>query len=442
MSTKLARAFAMAQKMATSRSVGKSIQKCPLKRTGIIVLVIRMPDETMIEGATVDFAGPKAAKMTTGSSGIAKLDWTPAGTYTITVGLAKGLLNDYAPPPVQRPISVTLGSYRIILVPVKRLARPKIRVLRASDDKPVPDVEVKLSGTALCNLGTTTKTGLAQVGRKDRGLKPGPYRVSLKVPGKKPSEYGIEGSVDISLPAGCEDTFTFRIRPCWIEFIVTDQFNDRVSGVEYVLVYPEEKKTKKGQLKEGRVREDGPPGIYQLFLKYISYAAWDEIPLEIDKKVKLKAAVTGFDEGTAVTFDIYDSLDLRAGPVDTVTAKLGKKPHVEVEWTPTAEKLKNATSGALVFTVRAGKSQAVSPIGPVHVAHKITVQIDGKPATTNVVLHLTRDRIQASVTDGKWEAKVPWGQTLVSVEVPDYGGVPATMKTDTGSQTFPLPNTE
>ena len=113
-----------------------------------------------------------------------------------------------------------------------------------------------------------------------------------------------------------------------------------------------------------------------------------------------------------------------------------------MEWTPTAEKLKNATSGALVFTVRAGKSQAVSPIGPVHVAHKITVQIDGKPATTNVVLHLTRDRIQASVTDGKWEAKVPWGQTLVSVEVPDYGGVPATMKTDTGSQTFPLPNTE
>jgi hypothetical protein len=442
MSTKLARAFAMAQKMATSRSVGKSIQKCPLKRTGIIVLVIRMPDETMIKGATVDFAGPKTAKMKTGSPGIAKLDRTPAGTYTIAVSLAKKLLNDYAPPPVQPPISVALGTRRIILVPVDRLARPKIRVLHANDDKPVPDVEVKLSGTAPCNLGTTTKGGLAQVGKKDRGLKPGPYRVSLKVPGKKPSEYTIEGGVDISLPAGCEDTFTFRIRPSWIEFIVTDQFNDRVSGVEYVLVYPEEKKTKKGQLKEGRVREDGPPGIYQLLLKYISYAAWDEIPLVIDKKAKLRAAITGFDEGTTVTFDIYDSLDLRAGPVDTVTAKLGKKPHVEVEWTPTAAKLKSTTSGALVFTVRAGKSQAVSPIGPVHVLQKVTVQVDGKPATTNVVLHLTRDRVQASVVDGKWEAKVPWGQTLISVETPDHGGALATMKTDTGSQAFPLPNTE
>jgi len=442
MSTKLAKAFARAQKMTTSRSVGKSTQKCPLRRTGIIVLVIRMPDETMIKGARVGFSGPKTAKMKTGSSGIAKLDKAPAGTYTITVDLGKSLLNDYAPPPVQPPLRVALGSRRILLVPVERLARPKIRVLNADDDKPVPDVGVKLSGTAPCNLGATTKAGLAQVGRKERGLKPGPYRVSLKVPGREPSSFEIEGRMDISLPAGCEDTFTFRIRPCWIEFIVTDQFDDRVSGVEYVLVYPEEKKTKKGQLKEGRVREDGPAGIYQLLLKYISYAAWDEIPLEIDKKAKLTAAVTGFDEGTAVTFDIYDSLDLRAGPVDTVKAKLGKKPHVEVEWTPTAEKLKNATSGALVFTVTAGKSQAVSPIAPVHVVQKVTMRIDGKPANTNVVLHLTRDRIQASVTDGEWEARVPWGQTLVSVEVPDSGGALATMKSDTGSQAFPLPSTE
>jgi len=442
MSTKLAKAFAMAQKMATSRSVGKSTRKCPLGTARIVVLVVSMPDETMIDGARVDFSGPEAAKMTTGSSGIAKLDLKTGGTYSIAVGLAKSLLDDYAPPPVQPPVSVSLGSHRIILVPVDRLARPKICVLNAEDDKPVADVGVTLSGTAACNLGNTNSSGLAQVGKKDRGLKPGPYRVSLKVPGKDPSLIEIEGQLDIALPAGCEETFTFRIRPCWIEFIITDQFDDRVSGVEYVLVYPGEKKTKKGQLREGRVREDGPPGIYQLLLKYVSAAAWRRTPLVIGKKARLAAVVTGFDEGTEVVFDIYDSLALRAGPVDTVKAKLGKEPNVGVEWTPTAEKLKNATSGALVFTARAGQSQAVSPSAPVHVVHSVALRVDGKPASANVVLHFTRGRIQASVTDGKWEANVPWGQTLLAVEVPDRSAALATMKTDTGSQAFPLPSRE
>ena len=415
----LAEASRKAEEYATTRHAQGAKQKCPLKQTGIIVMVMRRDTEEMIKSVSIALTGPTPGNNSTDSDGMAKFDERDAGVYTINSTLPASLTKDFAAPEMLRA-NLSWEMYYIAYVLVEPLPRPKIKLLREDDDKAVSEVGVTLSRDAQkYDLGNTNSSGLAEWDKSKAGLKEGPYDVSFKF---KPDDVDKVEVVDlrsIQLKAGEENAFTFHVRYCWVEFVVKDQFGEAVSGLDYVLTFPDGKKTKQAKLAEGKVRENGPPGSYKFALKMLVDAAWKDTPLEVDKKTTLRIWASGYDAGTDITIEIFDACGLSRAPLETLQKKLAADYPLEVEWTPTAAKLEKLASNSLIFTAKVGTSAATS--GPALVNRREVFEVKdegGQPVNANLSLwFIDGPALATEFKENKYEALVPWSWRLLAIDV-------------------------
>jgi len=433
--SKLAEASQKAEEYATNRQAKGAKQKCPLKQTGIIVLVMRGDNEEMIKDVDVALKGPKAGKKSTDRDGMAKFDERKAGTYTITSTLPKALKKDYAEPDeVQKSLSWEM--YAIAYIVVEPLPRPTIKLLREDDNKPVPDVGVTLARESeKFDLGRTSAGGLAEWGRSKSGLKEGDYTVSFAFKKEEAEHLEITDMRSVPLTAGEDNVFPFHVRECWVEFTVKDQFDQAVSGLDYVLTFPYGNKTKQAKITDGKVREKVPPGKYQFALKMVVDAAWKDTPLEADQKTTLLVWATGYDPGTEITIEIFDACGLSLAPLDAFRAKLTGAYPQEVDWTPRTATLKKLTSASLLFTAKIGTSAATSGRALINSRQLFELKDErGLPLNTNLVLRFADGTaVPATFANNQYEVVIPWGQNLLAVEMPDSKGRRAGFK-DTGAE--------
>jgi hypothetical protein len=435
--SKFAEAFEKAEKYATTRQAAGAKQKCPLMQTGLIVLVMRRDNEEMIQGVTVDLKGISPGNQPTDGDGMAKFDDREAGPYTITPTLPTGLTRNFGAPAAEQT-DISWERYQIAFILVDRLARPKIELTRQDGGKPVRDVGVRLNGApGNYDFGRTSERGLAEWDRAQPGLKPATYEVAFDF---KPSEteyLEVVNPRSITLPPGSEDTFPFLVRSTWVEFVIKAQFDQSVSGLDYVLTFPDGTKTKSGELKEdGKVREPGPSGTYKFALKLVVEAAWKDPALEVEKEATLCVWAAGYDPGTEVTVEIFDACGLSGKALDTLKPKLTADYPLEVKWTPTAGKLEKLASSSLLFTARVGKSVATSGSALVNIRQQFEVKDpDGKVLQTPLILRFADGtELPYEFRDNKYEALVPWGQHLLAVELPDHTGRRADFKDDGGAR--------
>src|SRR5262245_39244776 len=113
----LAEASRKAEEYATSRHANGAKQNCPLKQTGIIVLVMRRDNEEMLQNVSIALKGPVPGNKSTDSDGMAKFDERDAGVYTINSTLPSSLNKDYgAPEAVKANLSWEMYYIAYILV--------------------------------------------------------------------------------------------------------------------------------------------------------------------------------------------------------------------------------------------------------------------------------------------------------------------------------------
>ena len=227
----------------------------------------------------------------------------------------------------------------------------------------------------------------------------------------------------------------------WVEFVVTDQNNQPISGIDYVLTLvgagPE-----KGTLgADGTVHKTGvKKGSHKLELKTITNARWEKDELKIGAAVKLLASVTGFPEHHAGKFHIYDATNLSGGSlvgpvVGQVKAGVGSALALEAVWTPKENELAAGKSGRLAFTAALDglTPRATSAAARVLQKHEITVEDDDGAIANDVDVEARFSggtRKTDKTADGKVSVWAPLGETLCWAQVKGRLGARATFKAD------------
>lgn len=209
----------------------------------------------------------------------------------------------------------------------------------------------------------------------------------------------------------------------WVQFIICNQFGELLSDIDYTLTFPEGVNPKQDKLANGKVYKDGPKGIYKLDLKFVSNATWEVFPVDIGEKIKLRAFAPLHDDDSPATIKIFNVHDLAGDPLETLNGKI-KESSLEVEWTPTEEKLKDVTGGMIIFVARIDKSMTMSPPVQVRVKRQFElVDEQNKPVDTDVIFHFSgghQERVPSE--NGKFELFVPLGESLLGAELPKLQG--------------------
>lgn len=161
-----------------SKSTEGSTQPCPLKETGLLVMVVRDDTQAAIPEAIVDIKGKAPFHKKSDSEGIALFKPVEPDTYTVTATLPSSLKNDLTPPEATQA-GVPLGECPIHIVHVQPLVPLKIKVVqRGNLQKTFPDATVEIvSGPAHKGV---KKTAAGQEAVADFGSAPtGEYTVKV-----------------------------------------------------------------------------------------------------------------------------------------------------------------------------------------------------------------------------------------------------------------------
>lgn len=245
--------FAAAKELADENATAFTVDgqsKCPLKGTGLIVLVYRQDDQDALgnalvaatekpkprdEGSDGEAAEPPSpATSTTTDDGLAK--FLPLAPKTYVVGVQKltdpdGLL--VAPTAVEKAIAEHTCPVHSVEVPV--WGRPTIELLWKHDDEKVEGAKLALD-TGKYDLGTTAADGLAKWTGKDP-IKPAEYPCTIDVGGTACQLFSDDGASEIkppkvTVPSG-KKKLTFKVRrPSWVKLAVV---RPKGTGTEAVL---------------------------------------------------------------------------------------------------------------------------------------------------------------------------------------------------------------
>ena len=409
-------------------------QSCPLKECAALIYCID-GQYMAVKGIDAEVVGEGGPKPTDEQGTAEFLNLKPPNKdYTAKVTLKGDSLKKYVWTDTDAastqftqniaPADEALYKFRLVT-----LARPKVKVLWKDGDKPIGGVGVKFQVAAAdkYTLSNTGKDdGIAQLADQDPGVKPGDYMVAFPT--------GIEHCEVVEDPGITVDeastsTFLFHVEKFFVSFQLKDQFDEDISGLDWVLRYPDGQQKDSGKFGDsdkGTVKKDQiPKGDYIFAVKVVFQPEWAETDLEIGKDATLSANAAGFDPNTDVKFEIFDSCVLSGSALDTVTGKTGadpNEPEVKVTWKPDAEKLKKVTSGAVVFVASVGDLKATS--GAAAISGKQTFDVkdsEGHPVETTVDFTFSSGGgvVQKSVESpgGKAEPMVPLGATLLSVQL-------------------------
>ncbi len=120
----------------------------------------------------------------------------------------------------------------------------------------------------------------------------------------------------------------------WLEFNFLDKAGNTVSGVDYKLTDTEEQVSENNLRIDGKVRRDNiKDGEAEIALRSVIGAKWSKDKASVGDKIKLTAKVTGFDEGTAGTIQIFKKDFKGADTVVYETQVKCQSEKAETEWT-------------------------------------------------------------------------------------------------------------
>jgi hypothetical protein len=439
-----------------SQEVDGAIQPCPLTECAALIYCVGGPNNFAVKGIDAEVTNGPATKPTNdeGLAEFLKLK-PPNQDYTAKVTLKDDDLKKYIWKDTDAASTQTTryiagadeGWFKFRLI---FLARPKVRVLWQADNSAIKDVGVKLkqADADKYTLSNTGPDGIAKTADTDKGVKPGDYTVDFPT-GIDHCE--VVEDPGITIVEDGAKTYTFHIVKFYVSFQLKDQFTQAVSGLDWVLLYPDKTKKDTGKFGDpdaGTIKKDQiPKGDYIFSVKLVFDPEWDDDALEIGKDAKMSASATGFDANTDVKFEIFDSCVISGGALDTVTGKTGADPNnpvVEVVWKPDADKLKKVTSGAVVFVASVGALKTTSEAVPISGKQTFDVKdASGSPLETQVFCSFCSggqviEKTETS-TGGKAEPLVPLGATLLSVLLTGQKGALAKF-TDSGkTQGFVVP---
>ena len=196
----LSKALAKLKKKKNNEKVGETTSECPLKETGLLVMVMRGSNGEPFEGATVDIAGQG-----TGASHSKKTDnlkvalFKPVepDTYDIDATLPEEFADDYEAPETEQK-SVPSGSCPIHIVRTVPFVDLKVNVfssvVRSKNDENLDGVQVKLERT---DGPPDVFTGNSAAGWAEfKKIKIGKYKISVQDLGKYKQTHYSASTVD------------------------------------------------------------------------------------------------------------------------------------------------------------------------------------------------------------------------------------------------------
>jgi hypothetical protein len=295
---------------------------------------------------------------------------------------------------------------------------------------PVAAVKVQVTnGPDKPGPKSTDRNGRAQFD----GLTTGTYTVTVSVEGGLRRYYDLDpgpGPLTKVVTENKTTSYYFQLRYYMIAFVVNYNNGKPAKGIEYQL------RLKKATGADNQLaaawadhasgvtatdpyKEDYvPKGRYQLRLKIVSGAAWPKPEVLVGEEVALHANVTGFDDDTAGSFEIYDARNLTKS-IYSVPAKVSKN-EMKAAWTPKAADLADLKSGWIVYQAKVAKAQCLS--GEAKVVSKITYDVVDKSGATmeaHIVFHFSGGgTVEADSPGGKAEVKTPWNQVLTRLSFP------------------------
>jgi hypothetical protein len=308
---------------------------------------------------------------------------------------------------------------------------------KRSKHEPLSGVKVKFDEATKSPDQTTGGSGRTTV---LNGLDPGSYTVSLEFTPEMKELYDVPGSttqIAKDVKKGKTTPYPFEVPWFWIEYQVQyDGTKTFVPGIDYVLRHKKPDPADSpwtqnaagttGLSKEGK--DKVPRGRYQLDLKLVYEPVWGDPHVEIDKAIEIKAAVSGFDVGTAGSIQIVDAHTL-APALHTIAVQVAKsadnsRRELKTTWTPTKEQLKDLKSAKIAFRAAVGASFVFSEPETVYIKEKYqVVDGDGNNLSTTIDLYFSGGHSESKQAEGgQTDVLVPWNETVARVFLRDYHG--------------------
>jgi hypothetical protein len=328
----------------------------------------------------------------------------------------------------------------------------EIRIYSTANPKRKPvtgiNVELKKDG-ANAGKGSTNSNGRVTFS----GLDPGSYSVGLKIGPSLARHYDVDPPPPAQTKSVVGNKITcyyFELRYYTIAFSVTYPDGKAAPKVDYELrlkkitgaqqnLDKDWSSYKTGSTTTDDYSEDYvPKGRYQLRLKAVSDVQWSKPQLAIGEAIDLSAEVTGFDDGTAGSFEIFDARNL-AKPVYSIAANAAANA-LKASWTPDQSQLGNLKSGWIVAQAKVSSAQAFSPeLKVVTKAEYDLVDKAGNNLDGKLSFHFSGgDQVDADAAGGKAQVPIPWNQTLTRIQMPNQSNSRVELQTDSGVQKFVL----
>ena len=167
----LKKAYEKVKKAFSKSEAGGTKQDCPLKESGLLVVVLRESDRAPVKNALVLIQGATSATKKTGKDGIAFYKPVDPGSYTINVTLPSDIARDYVKPDAATQ-AVAEGSCPIKVIHAEQLAALKVHVYHK--DEPAKgvggtNIEIPAGAQALSARKTNDGDGIADFGKTKAG---------------------------------------------------------------------------------------------------------------------------------------------------------------------------------------------------------------------------------------------------------------------------------
>jgi hypothetical protein len=298
-------------------------------------------------------------------------------------------------------------------------------------DKPVQGVTANVQGPDCPAPGVNGVTG----GDGRKGFGPyhlGAYTVDLNFPPNLIDRYDLPNypvaAQTKNLVGGIVTQYTFLLIWHWIEFQVRDQIGQPVDGLDYKLHYQAPATLPWIQIEAGKVpangnieKEEVKRGQYRLRLIALTNPVWSAATIVIGTAITLTADASGFDVGTAGTFEILDAFDY-SKTIHTVNATVvaGVPPVLQATWTPQATELSKLNQCQVVFRAKAETAEIIGAVRKIYQNANIPVKYgDGTAIAAPVTLYFSDDsNFAGNAAAGQMAAvPLPWKERVLRITV-------------------------
>ncbi|MCI2285435.1 hypothetical protein L3081_21150 [Colwellia sp. MSW7] len=201
--------LAKTKKAFSSKKVAQSTEECPLKKTGVLVTVVKQENNQTIADATVDISGKSPFTKKSDPDGVALFKPVEPDDYKIDITLPAAIKDDYDIVETQSQ-SVPLGSCPIHIVFVKKRAKLKVKVFEQTDTTQfIGNATVSIEGTETYPSQQTAETdGIADFGK----VKADTYKITVTLSSEDAKIYSEPKAQTITLQPADEITQDIEIK--------------------------------------------------------------------------------------------------------------------------------------------------------------------------------------------------------------------------------------